>query len=167
MIKKLALLILLLTLVGCSNRDGEEIIMICEIDHLEIIAIDGNRTATLEAVGDRLGKIDEINRLYLDQIAIPLGMHPEELLEIWEENPELIEEAFLGSVELVGSGITSEIYNITDVYFMIRVVMNFDELSPDELEYLVGERVSFVSLNEAIENIEPEGGRYLYTAVNR
>lgn len=69
-----------------------------------------------------------------------------------------MEGAFLESLEVAESGITATIYNVTDTYFIISIVINFTEMSLEDIEELTGESVSFVSLTETIENIEVEGG---------
>jgi len=156
--KKVLILILLFLLAGCSIR--EEMITVCEIDHLDIMgaAVDGNVTSTLKSIEDQLIMIEEINRLELESLSAVSGITTERFLELWERNPTAVEEAFLGSIEMTESGMTATLYDITDTYFIIRIVIDFAEMSLEDLENLTGESVSFVSLTEAIENIEAEGG---------
>ena len=166
MLKKIVIsLILLFVLIGCSNNnesdDTERTVTICEINSMANTPtqIDGNRTVTLEAVGDHVISMDEINRLDVERFSGLLGMSKGELLELWEEDTEFVREIILSSVEVSSDGVTSEIVDVTDAYFILRIVRNFDEMSLAELEHLVGRRVDFISLDEMLELIETlEGG---------
>jgi len=162
MLNKLAvLLILLFVLVGCSNNDDKEVtITICEIDSVPIdnnqnldIQIDGNGTTILEAVGDHVVRMEEINRMDVEGFSEILGMSKAEFLRWWEEDEEFVREVFKDTIEVSISGMTTEI-DITDEYFIIKTIKIFDEMSLAELEYFTGQPVSFVSLSEAIETIE-------------
>lgn len=62
-----------------------------------------------------------------------------------------MKEACNDSTVASGSGITDGLYNITIEYLIMDIVINFDEMSLDELEYLTGQRVRSISLSEAIK----------------
>ena len=161
MLKKLAIpLILLIVLVGCNNNnesgDTERTVTICEINSMAntTTQIDGNRTVTLEAVGDHVISMDEINRMDVERFSELLDMDKEDFIRLWEENAEFVREVFMDTTEIAINGITTEILDITDEYFIMRVVSNFNEMSLEELEHFTGQPISFVSLSETIEGME-------------
>ena len=163
MLKKLVVsIMLLLVLVSCnSNNDKEETTTICEIDSMQIysmqnadIQIDGNRTIILTAIGDHIVVMDEINRLDIEGYSELLGMEKEEFLRWWEEDEKFVREVFDDTTEMSLSGITAEILDVTNEYFIMRIIHKFNEMSLEELELFTGQSVSFVSLNETIEGIE-------------
>ena len=162
MFKRLAmLLILLIVLIGCNNNNYiEETTMICEINNIQSVGIQvaGNRTVILEAVGDHVVRMDEINRIDVDMFSALLSMDKQELLGLWKEDAEFVREVIMSSTETSAEEATSELLDITDTYFIFRIVSNFAEAAPEVLEQVVGRPVNFISLSEKIENIETLDG---------
>ena len=161
MFKKLVItLILLVVLIGCNN-DSEETTTICEIDRIHIdnmqssidVQIDGNSTVILEAVGDRIVRLEETFRKDVEMFSELLNMGKEEFLRWWEEDEEFVREVFQDTIEISVNEVTPEI-DVTNEYFIIGTVIYFDEMSLIDLENYTGETVSYVSLNRKIENIE-------------
>jgi len=158
MFKKLTMILILpIVFVGCNNNnDIEETTTICEIDSMQNVdmQIDGNRTVTLEATGDRVVRMEEINRMDIERFSGFFDMDKEEFLRWWDEDEEFVREIFMDATEILISGVTVEILDVTDEYFITRVDRNFDEMSLAELEHFTGQPVDFVSLNETIEGAE-------------
>jgi len=154
-VKLATLFISLLVIIGC-NSGQEETITICEIGGMQNIDIkmEGNRTVTLEAIGDQVVRMDETNRMDIEIFSDLLNMDKEDFIELWEDDPEFVREIFMDSTEILTDGTTTEILDITDEFLIMRVVRSIDEMRLEDLELLTGQPVSFISLDEMVEGIE-------------